>query len=257
MDMSDRGLAELAGHEGIVLSRYRDSKGIWTIGIGHTAAAGAPDPATSPPLTLAEAMALFRRDVAVYASAVEAAVRVPLATHEFDALVSFHYNTGAIARASAIDALNNGDKDECARRLMRYDKPPEIIARRQAEARLFREGIYAHIGRANVYTADASGRVLSGTGRSLDVLAALASAPAPADATLRRGDPRRGEVEALQRDLAALGLYRGRVDGLYGDGTAAAVTDFRRGVLFGPDVAAADPAVRTAVRALAAAKKET
>ena len=37
-----------AEHEGIVPAPYRDSTGLWTYGIGHTAAAGAPGPSTRP-----------------------------------------------------------------------------------------------------------------------------------------------------------------------------------------------------------------
>ena len=42
MQMTERGLLALAGHEGVVPAPYRDSTGTWTFGIGHTAAAGAP-----------------------------------------------------------------------------------------------------------------------------------------------------------------------------------------------------------------------
>ena len=99
MEISTAGLMELAAHEGIVLSPYKDSEGVWTVGIGHTAAAGPPDPAKMPKgwaLALSEAMDLFRKDAARYASDVRRAVKVDLHQHEFDALVSFHYNTGAI-----------------------------------------------------------------------------------------------------------------------------------------------------------------
>ena len=48
MKMSDRGRAELAGHEGIVPGPYLDSVGVWTFGVGHTANAGAPDPRAMP-----------------------------------------------------------------------------------------------------------------------------------------------------------------------------------------------------------------
>jgi len=75
-------------------------KNIWTFGIGHTAAAGAPDPAKLPrgmPADLEagirEAFRLYRTDLAAYEAEVRRAVKVPLAAHEFDALVSFHYNT--------------------------------------------------------------------------------------------------------------------------------------------------------------------
>ena len=108
MQMTERGLLALAGHEGVVPAPYRDSTGTWTFGIGHTAAAGPPDPAEMPrgmPADLdagiVEAFRVFRADLARYEAEVLAAVTVPLAPHEFDALVSFHYNTGGIARASA------------------------------------------------------------------------------------------------------------------------------------------------------------
>ena len=45
MQMTERGLLALAGHEGVVPAPYRDSTGTWTFGIGHTAAAEPPDPA--------------------------------------------------------------------------------------------------------------------------------------------------------------------------------------------------------------------
>ena len=40
-----QGAMELIGHEAIVQTRYRDTRNIWTIGVGHTKAAGDPDPA--------------------------------------------------------------------------------------------------------------------------------------------------------------------------------------------------------------------
>ena len=48
MKVSDKGLIELVCHEGIVPYPYLDSVGVWTYGIGHTAAAGEPNPATMP-----------------------------------------------------------------------------------------------------------------------------------------------------------------------------------------------------------------
>ena len=47
-----------------------------------------------------EAFRVFRADLARYEAAVLRAVKVPLKPHEFDALVSFHYNTGGIAKAA-------------------------------------------------------------------------------------------------------------------------------------------------------------
>jgi len=171
--MSDAGLRELIGHEAIVLTRYRDSKGIWTVGVGHTAAAGPPDPATvTAPMSLAAVIALFRHDVARYEADVRAAVTVPVSATEFDALVSFHFNTGGIQRAELVDALNAGDRARAADLFMNWRKPPEIVPRRQKEQRLFRDGLYSNAGRATVYPADAEGRVQWGAGREV-VLADL------------------------------------------------------------------------------------
>src|SRR5690606_26793868 len=106
MNLSRQGLMELIGHEAIVQTRYRDSAGVWTIGVGHTRAAGPPDPRTfEGTMSLTEVIALFRRDVTAYSAAVRAAIRVPVSQTEFDALVSFHYNTGAIGRAALVRSL--------------------------------------------------------------------------------------------------------------------------------------------------------
>ncbi|PKP73905.1 MAG: hypothetical protein CVT84_11205 [Alphaproteobacteria bacterium HGW-Alphaproteobacteria-6] len=48
MHMTDRGLMALVRHEGLVPGPYLDVKNVWTFGIGHTAAAGPPDPTTMP-----------------------------------------------------------------------------------------------------------------------------------------------------------------------------------------------------------------
>ena len=47
MKTSDAGIIALISHEGIVPGPYKDSKGILTYGVGHTKAAGAPDPGSS------------------------------------------------------------------------------------------------------------------------------------------------------------------------------------------------------------------
>jgi lysozyme len=143
MDLSREGLMAIAAHEGIVLRPYKDSVGVWTIGVGHTKAAGHPDPAAfKGELTLSEALGLFRHDVSKYAADVARAVKVPLQQHEFDALVSFHYNTGAIGKASFVKKLNAGDRAGAIKGIMDWRKPAEIIPRRTAERDLFRDGKY-------------------------------------------------------------------------------------------------------------------
>lgn len=164
MQMTDRGLLPLVGHEGIVPGPYLDVAGVWTFGIGHTAAAGAPDPARMPrgmPANLEagirEAFRIFRADLATYEAAVRHAVRVSLAPHEFDALVSFHYNTGGIARAALTKALNAGNR-AAADGFMGWLKPAAIRPRREAERDLFAKGRYP-AGTIPVWAVDRNGRV--------------------------------------------------------------------------------------------------
>ncbi|MCW4115660.1 glycoside hydrolase family protein [Aurantimonas sp. MSK8Z-1] len=178
MKMSDQGFAELAGHEAIVTSRYKDSVGVWTIGVGHTAAAGPPDP--SKPcdrMDVYQALLLFRHDLARYEAEVNAAVKVLLTQPQFDALVSFHYNTGAIRRASLTKALNAGDYAEAGRLFMNWTKPAAVKARRQKEQKLFREGVYSNGGRATVYPASDAGAVQWSKGVQIDVLRSLRMIP--------------------------------------------------------------------------------
>jgi lysozyme len=170
MRMSIAGAKELAGHEAIVLTRYLDSVGIWTIGIGHTAAAGPPDPDhPTPALTLAEAFALFRRDLADYEAGVNAAIHAPLAQHEFDALVSFHFNTGRIATASLTASINAGKKPLAGTQFMNWKRPAAIIPRRRKEQQLFRSGVYANEGKATLYPATAAGAIQWSRGRSVSL----------------------------------------------------------------------------------------
>lgn len=174
MNISARGLAELAALEGIVTSRYKDSKGIWTIGIGHTSAAGPPDPATfTEYLTVDKALSLFKDDTKRYAADVSSILTVPVTQYEFDALVSFHYNTGAIRRASLVKSLNAGNRQQAAAQFMSWSTPPEVVGRRTKEMNLFRTGAYSTDPKANVYPATATGVVQWSRGKATSVLPLL------------------------------------------------------------------------------------
>lgn len=165
MQTSDRGLLALIRHEGVVPGPYLDVKDVWTFGIGHSAAAGPPDPARMTrgmPADLdagiREAFRLFRTDLAAYEAEVLRAVKVPLAPHEFDALVSFHYNTGGIAKAALTRHLNAGNRAAAAAAFMGWLKPLAIRSRREAERDLFAKGRYP-IGTIPVWAVDRNGRV--------------------------------------------------------------------------------------------------
>jgi lysozyme len=211
MHMTDRGLVALARHEGIVPAPYLDVKRVWTFGVGHTAGAGAPDPARllrGMPADLdagvREALRLFQDDLARYEAEVLRAVSVPLAGHEFDALVSFHYNTGAIARAALTRHLNAGDRAAAAAAFMSWVRPASLRSRREAERELFLHGRYPE-GPIPVWAADGTGRVdFSGPVRRLgatEALALLRPAVEPASPTVSASRPG-GWLAALLASLS-------------------------------------------------------
>lgn len=170
MNLSRDGAMELIGHEAIVLTRYRDSVGIWTIGVGHTKAAGEPDPVkVTAALTLKQVFDLFERDVAHYVADVNAALKVAVSQPQFDALVSFHYNTGAIRKASLTQRLNAGDVAGAAKGFMAYVKPKEVIGRRTKEHDLFATGTYANHGMATILPATPEGRIQWNKGKRINL----------------------------------------------------------------------------------------
>lgn len=149
MKVSAKGVCELAEHEGIVVAPYYDSVGVLTWGVGHTAAAGVPNPKDIPMAmptdidkAVADAIRLFAVDLEKYTERVNKAVKVPVKQHQFDALVSFDFNTGGIFRANLTKLLNAGNYKGAAAAFMGWVRPPEIRKRRTAEMNLFLTGNY-------------------------------------------------------------------------------------------------------------------
>ncbi|HEV7440923.1 MAG TPA: lysozyme [Methylobacterium sp.] len=140
MDLSAIGRAVLVAREGLRLDAYRDAVGIWTIGVGHTAAAGPPAVRDGLRLTRAEADALFAHDVERYAAVVREAVPAGLPEHAFDALVSLCFNIGpaAFLRSTVLRRLRLGDRAGAADAILLWDRPAAVIPRRAAEADQFR-----------------------------------------------------------------------------------------------------------------------
>lgn len=189
MKTSARGIAFIAEHEGVVTRAYRDVAGVWTIGVGHTAAAGPPVPRSGMTITREEAFAILARDLPRYERRTAAALgAVPQTV--FDGATSFDFNTGGIARASWVKAYRAGDRDRARKGLLAWTRAggrqvAGLARRREAEARLIFDGQYG-------VTAGAASKGLA-------------------------------DIAAYQKQLATLGFYRGVVDGLAGPMTRAAV----------------------------------
>jgi lysozyme len=142
--LSARGAQVLVDREGLRTTAYQDTVGVWTIGVGHTAACGPPEPHAGMTISTSDALAIFDCDNDVFEDAVNDLVTVPLEQNEFDALVSFSFNvgTGALAGSTLLKKLNAGDKEGAFYEFMEWNIPPEVIPRRRGEAACFGYGIY-------------------------------------------------------------------------------------------------------------------
>ncbi len=162
MKLSKQGLAEIAGYEGCCTAPYKDSVGVWTFGVGHTRFDGAPIPETMPrgqDMSLEYCFELFQERIQRYEDGVNKAVHIAILQHQFDALMSFHYNTGAIGKATLVAKLNAGESNhEVAKAFLMWNKPKEIIRRRTNESKLFEFGIYSQDGECQVTTANIYGK---------------------------------------------------------------------------------------------------
>lgn len=117
----------------------------WTIGWGATGRdhfnGGRIGPGTR--WTQAQCDTRLADDLQRYAAEVEAVIgTAPATAHQFDALVSFHYNTGAIARATLTRKHLAGDHAGAAREFARWNRAggrvlKGLVRRRAAEAELY------------------------------------------------------------------------------------------------------------------------
>lgn len=113
----------------------------WTIGWGATG----PDIGPGTVWTRGQCDARLAIDVARHAADVVRALGdAPTTQAQFDALVSFHYNTGAIGRATLTRKHIAGDFAGAALEFMRWNRAAGrvmagLTRRREAEARLYRK----------------------------------------------------------------------------------------------------------------------
>lgn len=104
MQTSQKGVAFLDSREGVVLKAYRDPVGVWTIGSGLTAASGVIKPKAGMRITREEARDLLTKALRRNYEPGVAAAMPGARQAAFDGAVSFHFNTGAIGRASWVKA---------------------------------------------------------------------------------------------------------------------------------------------------------
>jgi len=146
--LSDHGEAIIKNFEGLRLNAYRDSAGVWTIGYGSTKYHDGRLVKPGDKLANeAQADALFRNTLGEYISAVNHKTNVPLTQNQFDALVSFTYNTGVGSGKTLFLKLNAKDYAGAADQFLCWNKITDqhgnkavcnvLTARRKQERALF------------------------------------------------------------------------------------------------------------------------
>jgi lysozyme len=149
MNTTDVGLGRLKAREGVVLSMYRDSAGLPTIGVGHLLT---KDELSSGKLciqtdwhngiTEQQCDDLLRQDLNRAEAAVSTLVNVELTGNQFDTLVSFVFNVGitAFQNSTLLRLLNTGNYASVPEQLRRWvysagRRDPILVNRREDEIR--------------------------------------------------------------------------------------------------------------------------
>lgn len=152
--LTARAAAEIVGHEAIVQEAYKDSVGVWTWSVGIAATSGfnvlqyKDNP--QPIATCLKAYVELLRDK--YLPAVLKAFQGHQLTEaQLCAALSFHYNTGAILKASWPKLFLSGEIAKAKSSIMEWRNPPEIVGRRTKERDLFFDGKWTGDGKATVY----------------------------------------------------------------------------------------------------------
>jgi lysozyme len=137
---SAEGLALTKQFEGLRLTGYQDSGGVWTIGYGHTGSIVV----AGMNISQADAEALLRGDLAAAVACVNREVTAEISQQQFDALVDFCFNVGRgnFLKSSLLRKVNLGDVAGAAAQFLLWvnaggKKIEGLVRRRSAEQEMF------------------------------------------------------------------------------------------------------------------------
>jgi lysozyme len=139
MHISVNGLNLLKSFESCRLEAYKDVKGLWTIGYGHT-----NDVHEGEIVSQAAADALLEMDLRRLETQVLAVLHKSPTQNQFDAMICLSYNIGFYAFKSSglLQLFNFGDIEGAAKEFLKWDNVAHkecagLLRRRQAEQKLF------------------------------------------------------------------------------------------------------------------------
>jgi GH24 family phage-related lysozyme (muramidase) len=142
--INEDGLRIIKDFEGLELTAYQDSVGVWTIGYGHTSMAGPPEVVPGMRISAAEAEKILRRDLDYFEQGVKDALTIEPHPDQFSAMVSFAFNVGltAFRNSTLLRKHNAGDFAGAANEFPRWVYAgsqilPGLQRRRKAERALY------------------------------------------------------------------------------------------------------------------------
>jgi len=138
MAIAESTLDFITKEEGSRNKAYKDSKGLWTIGVGHLIKADEQH-LINATLSDQEVKDLLKHDLKWCSEAVETSVKVPLSQHQFDALYSLCFNIGGtnFAKSTVVKKINENDLQGAADAILMWNKPAVLTNRRKRERDLF------------------------------------------------------------------------------------------------------------------------
>jgi lysozyme len=142
MAIAKSTLSFITKEEGFRNRAYKDSRGLWSIGVGHLIKVDEPH-LKDATLTDEQVEELLRSDLRWCSEAVESSVKVPLSQGQYDALYSLCYNIGASAfkNSTVVKRINQNDLKGAADAILMWSKQPELFPRRKRERELFLSNI--------------------------------------------------------------------------------------------------------------------
>lgn len=199
---SKEGLEHIMKWEGLVLKRYICPAGKPTIGVGHVILPNE----NYQEITKEQAIDILAKDVERFEKAVKKHIIVPLNQNQFDALVSFIFNTGegGIINTGVQKAVNASMFASVPAKLEEWSKfkvdgvlktNKSLLNRRKSESQLFMKPI----DHENNKISTNEEQLIFWTKESL---------------------------MKAQEKLADLGFYKLKIDGVWGPGTNSALQTF-------------------------------
>jgi lysozyme len=158
--VSSDGIEKITQWEGQRLKSYRDSGGVWTVGVGHTSDSNLVVGPTTV-ITAEQSDELLRKDLDEVEQAIARIVKVPLNDNQFTVLASLAFNIGItnFAKSTLVKKLNASNYNAVPSELAKWVKDrdpktkkmvtvPGLVNRRAAEAGLWVKG--AHVASRDV-----------------------------------------------------------------------------------------------------------